>query len=97
MTVCVKDHMCLFGNVEQGVMKMNDAGNTVKSWWLSIPDKYIELDEYIIMPNHFHGIIKIVGADQCVCPDPSVCPEYSNETRKKGEHRFAPTKDNTMV
>ncbi len=83
VTVCAKDHACLFGDVEQGEMVLNDAGNMVKKWWLAIPDKYIhvELDECMIMPNHFHGIIKIVGADQCVCP------EYSNETRKKGEHK----------
>jgi len=95
VTVCVKDHACLFGDVEQGGMILNDAGNMVKTWWLSIPDKYkhVELDEYMIMPNHIHGIIKIVGADQCVCPEPSVCPEYSkysNETRKKGEHIGSP-------
>jgi REP element-mobilizing transposase RayT len=94
VTVCVKDHACLFGDVEQGEMNLNNAGNMVKTWWLSIPDKYkhVELDEYMIMPNHFHGIIKIVGADQCVCPDVCLChdpyiPENSNETRKKGEHK----------
>lgn len=94
VTVCTKDHVCLFGDVEQREMKLNDAGNMVKTWWLSIPDKYrhVELDECMIMPNHFYGIIKIVvGADQCVCPDVCLCndpdvPENSNETRKKGEN-----------
>ena len=88
VTVCVKDRHCLFGDVEQGEIMLNDAGNMVKTWWLSIPDKYryVELDECMMMPNHFHGIIKIVGADQRVCPDPSV-PENFNETRKKGEHK----------
>lgn len=71
MTVCVKGHACLFGDVEQGQMMLNVAGNMVKTWWLAIPDKFVhvELGECMIMPNHFHGIIKIVGADQCVCPD----------------------------
>jgi REP element-mobilizing transposase RayT len=100
VTVCVKDHACLFGDVEQGEMNLNNAGNMVKTWWLSIPDKYkhVELDEYMVMPNHFHGIIKIVGADRCVCPDPYVCPnvclyhnpyvpEHSNEIRKNGKHK----------
>jgi len=86
VTVCVKDHACLFGDVEQAEMNLNNAGNMVKTWWLSIPDKYrhVELDEYMIMPNHFHGIIKNVGADQCVCPDPF------NETKEKGEHTGSP-------
>jgi len=85
VTVCVKDRICLFGDVEQGEMILNDAGNMIKTWWLAIPGKYIhvELDECMIMPNHFHGIIKIVGADQCVCPDLS-------EYREKGEHIGSP-------
>ncbi|MFA6053734.1 MAG: transposase [Thermodesulfovibrionales bacterium] len=93
VTVCAKDHACLFGDVEQGEMILNDAGNMIKTWWLAIPGKYrhVELDECMIMPNHFHGIIKNVGADQCVCPDLCLChdpyvPENSNETREMGEH-----------
>ena len=92
VTVCAKDHACLFGDVEQGEMILNDAGNMIKTWWLAIPDKYryVELDECMIMPNHFHGIIKIVvGADQCVCPDP-YAPENSDETKNKGEHIGSP-------
>jgi REP element-mobilizing transposase RayT len=87
VTICVKDHVCLFGDVEQGEMNLNNAGNMIKTWWLAIPGKYrhFELDECIIMPNHFHGIIKIVvGADQCVCPDPF------NETKEMGEHIGSP-------
>jgi REP-associated tyrosine transposase len=98
VTVCVKDHACLFGDVGEREMNLNNAGTMIKTWWLSIPDKYrhVELDEYMIMPNHFHGIIKIVGADQCVCPgpsvrpDPSVSPDPINETGEKGEHTGSP-------
>ncbi|MBU4305955.1 MAG: transposase, partial [Candidatus Omnitrophica bacterium] len=40
------------------------CGNTVKTYIQEIPIKYtkIELDQYIIMPNHIHVIINIVGA-----------------------------------
>ena len=52
-------------------MVLTDAGRLVEKWWLKLPDKFpnIELDYYVVMPNHFHGIISIVGADPCVCPD----------------------------
>jgi len=47
----------------------------VERIWLEIPDCYsgIEIDQFIVMPNHIHGIIVIldtfmVGADPCVCP-----------------------------
>jgi len=29
----------------------------------------VEMDVFVVMPNHFHGIINIVGGDPCVCPD----------------------------
>jgi putative transposase len=104
VTVCAKDHACLFGDVEQGEMILNGAGHMISTWWLAIPDKYrhIELDGYMIMPNHFHGIIKNVGADQCVCPDirvcpdPSVCPEYFINTANKGEHIGLPLSANRV-
>jgi hypothetical protein len=73
-------------------MILNGAGHMIRTWGLAIPGKYsrVELDGYIIMPNHCHGIIKIVGADQCVCPDPSVCPEYFIKTANKCEHMGSP-------
>jgi len=37
------------------------------------------LDQFVIMPNHFHGIVSIVGADLCVCPED-----------RKGEHTGSP-------
>ena len=48
----------------------------VERWWLELSKKFptIEIDQYVIMPNHLHGIIwvqyqKVVGADLRVCPD----------------------------
>ncbi len=64
VTICVEDHKCLLGEVALGQMKENDAACMVDRVWKSIPTQFptAELDEYIVMPNHFHGIIKIVGA-----------------------------------
>jgi putative transposase len=52
---------------------LNDVGKMIEYWWNEIPNhfKNIEIDEYTIMPDHFHGIIIInnfVGADRCVRP-----------------------------
>jgi len=67
VTVCTHAHKCVFGNVKNGEMVLNDAGKMIDKWWQKIPDKYntVEIDEYRVMPNHFHGIIKFVGADAC--------------------------------
>jgi hypothetical protein len=44
-------------------MKLNSAGQMVEREWNRIPHRYrgVYIDRYVIMPNHFHGIIKIVG------------------------------------
>ena len=70
VTICINKRLCLFGDVVDERMKMNGAGNMIQSWWNKLSEKYqnIKLDEFIIMPNHMHGIINIVGADLCVCP-----------------------------
>ena len=46
-------------------MVLNDAGRAVADCWLQIPDHFpnVELDEWVVMPNHIHGIVIIVGAN----------------------------------
>ena len=46
-------------------MVLNDAGRTSATCWLQIPDHFpnVELDEWVVMPNHMHGIVVIVGAN----------------------------------
>lgn len=41
---------------------LNDAGKMIETQWLALADRFlnIKLHEYIVMPNHFHGIIQIV-------------------------------------
>ena len=64
VTVCVQDRKCPFGNVNDGKMMSNDAGKIVNdSWrWLGDQYEYVELDEFIVMPNHIHGIICVNDA-----------------------------------
>lgn len=59
VTMCVKDHICLFGDIIQGYMQLNTFGKIVDEVWNMLPDRYqhISLGEYAVMPNHFHGII----------------------------------------
>ena len=59
-------------------MRLNNAGEMVKTVWREIPTHYegINIDEFTIMPNHIHGIVNIVGAGPCACPDPT--PKKTN-------------------
>jgi putative transposase len=71
VTICTKDRECLFGEIKGVEERLNDAGSMVERWWQKIPYKFssIDIDRYIIMPNHFHGIITILWEDPCGCPD----------------------------
>ena len=63
VTICVQNHVEYFGVVENGEMILNQFGKIVEKCWNELPDHYgnCELDEYVIMPNHFHGILIING------------------------------------
>ena len=62
LTVCTKERERLFGEINQGEMKLNGAGKIVQSIWVQLPKRFpnIELNEFVIMPNHVHGIISIL-------------------------------------
>lgn len=59
VTVCVKDRECLLGGISNGEMVLNEYGDIVRKCWNNLPNHYlqIELDTFVIMPNHVHGII----------------------------------------
>jgi putative transposase len=64
VTICTKDRECLFGDITDAIMQINDAGRIVQQCWQNIPLHFphVQLDEYIIMLNHIHGIICIETA-----------------------------------
>jgi len=61
VTICAQNQACLFGNILNDQMQLNKAGLMVKTWWRKVSSKFpsVQTDEYIIMPNHFHGIVHI--------------------------------------
>ena len=61
ITTCAKDRECLFGEIIDGSMKLNEYGRIVEVCWFDLPNHYsnIRLDAFCIMPNHIHGIILI--------------------------------------
>ena len=63
ITICCYNRECLFGDVVNGEMVLNDAGKFADECWNIIPDHFPNaiLHEYIIMPNHIHGIIELLN------------------------------------
>ena len=50
--------MCIFGAVDAAEMRLSEIGRTVGSCWEEIPEHFpVSLDEWVVMPNHLHGII----------------------------------------
>ncbi|MCJ2541532.1 transposase [Thermostichus vulcanus] len=77
VTICTKDRQCLFGEIHAGDMFLNDAGLILYDVWYGLPNHYlhIELDAFVVMPNHIHGIIVLsdppVGAGFKPAPTPT--------------------------
>ncbi len=71
ITICCQDRECLFGHITNGEMILNDAGKMVETEWLKLPERFpnIALHEFVVMPNHFHAILEIVGATLAVAPN----------------------------
>ena len=68
ITICTQNRVMIFGDVVDGKMTLNPAGRVVEKLWQEItihyPDVY--LDQFIVMPNHIHGIIHIIDNQKCV-------------------------------
>ncbi|MGF1522371.1 MAG: hypothetical protein ACFBSF_08650, partial [Leptolyngbyaceae cyanobacterium] len=62
ITICAYRRRCLFGEIIDGEMHLNKLGHVVRDCWRAIPDHFshVELDEWVVMPNHMHGIVIIV-------------------------------------
>jgi len=80
ITICTQNRLCSFGGIKKGEIILNDAGKMIKTVWDEIPVYYqrFNVHEFIVMPNHIHGIIQIasnpnlVGAGPCACLNPCI-------------------------
>ncbi|PIP11995.1 MAG: transposase [bacterium (Candidatus Stahlbacteria) CG08_land_8_20_14_0_20_40_26] len=62
ITICTHNRKCMLGNIVNGEMRANKFGRIIETEWLKTPQirKNVELDEYVVMPNHFHAILFII-------------------------------------
>jgi REP element-mobilizing transposase RayT len=72
VTICVQNRECLFGNVSDGKMILNETGQIAYNEWVNLSERYphVLFGVFQIMPNHVHGIIEVsqnaVGATLAV-------------------------------
>jgi putative transposase len=92
VTICTKDRECLFGEIVNGDVRMNAWGDIVRTCWDDMPRHFrdVQLDAFVVMPNHVHGILVCMRADG---PTPGrhgiVGAQHAAPLRQRG----APTND----
>jgi REP element-mobilizing transposase RayT len=96
VTIVTQGRVCLLGEVVNGETRLNDAGRIIQAAWDKLPDHYpgVECDEFIVMPNHVHGIIVLVddsdsGID--VGAGPRACPGKAKPQKSGQPQGVAPT------
>ncbi len=64
VTICTQGRQHFFGNIANGRMQLSEIGKILEQEWIETPkirpDMNLTLDAFVVMPNHFHGII-IIG------------------------------------
>ena len=90
VTICTQNNAYLFGDVADGGMVLNAAGQMVQGAWDELPANYpgIETDVFIVMPNHVHGILIIQPPDTGSPPPPvgatpRACPPLLRPPREQ--------------
>ena len=89
VTICTHNAVCLFGKVEDGETILSNMGNIAFDEWLRTARvrSNVELDAFVVMPNHIHGIICIFDDDTGATH--RVAPTAIYETRS----RYSPIKN----
>lgn len=61
VTICTHERRCLFGKIADSEVRLNSLGHAIRHHWQDLPNHHagVELDEYVVMPNHLHGIVVI--------------------------------------
>ncbi len=62
LTICTYKMNCIFGKINNERMILDNCGKIAEKYWLEIPMHFprAEIDSFIVMPNHIHGIINII-------------------------------------
>ncbi|MFZ1826834.1 MAG: transposase [Chitinophagales bacterium] len=91
ITICTYKRKCLFGEIIKNAdndaeMILNEYGIIAHDEWLKTTEirPNVELCEFVVMPNHFHGIIRLIGRGELHSPHnidkPELHSPHNNET-----------------
>ena len=85
VTIVTHNRKPLFGKIQEDEMLLNALGQSIANvWgWLAMRHPYLELDEYVVMPNHLHGIVIIVDNGEIRKPLGQLIGAFKTITTKK--------------
>src|SRR5712692_10291135 len=87
VTICSEGKRPVFGSISGESMARSPEGEIVRSEWIALPERFsrLVLDEFVIMPNHLHGVVAFVGhAGGASSGGASPSPTTGNTTTKPG-------------
>ena len=95
VTICLQGGLFLLGDVVEGEMEVNAAGEMVLEEWIALTERFqnIKLDAFIVMPNHVHGIIQIRDSVERAGEDDRAPISDSAPEEQRAPTRGAPTGD----
>jgi len=93
VTICTHDRGFLFGSIDSDWMVTNPAGMLARHEWGKTESlrENIEMDAFIVMPNHIHGIIVILEPDDPFVGARRAVPDYQQEQFGKPTKNTLPT------
>lgn len=85
VTICTHNQEHLFGEIREGKMPVNEYVNILRQCWGDLPLHYsnVQLDEFIVMPNHVHGVIIMKDIDNMLVGDGFKPSRHPNRTGYK--------------
>ena len=97
VTICTRNRECLFGDVVDGEMRLSAIGEVVQNSWQGIPEHFpnARLDEFVIMPNHIHGIIIIINPVE-TCHGMSLQRHHGMSLQKQQSNQFSKPKSGSL-
>ena len=89
ITICTQNREHFFGNIQNGMMQLSEIGKLAEQYWLEIPKHFpfIELGNFVVMPNHFHGILIINNFPNSV-ETRFIASNNGNENNENNETRL---------
>ena len=89
ITICTYQRQCWFGDIRDGQMHLNQIGKIVAQEWLRSSQirQEIELDEWVIMPNHLHGIVIITDTNTHTVGAHGRAPLHANVSNHSPPYR----------